>query len=162
MFQIQGERPYHHLYTRVFTSGKDATPEGTAECTDSPPAPAPEGQVPTRLGHKSGKRQASSPSRYGQASGEDIAVSQLHAIKVIAIAHVVNTKPSTCWDVNVHAARASGTEGGQQQRRAWTEGVSSKIQELPEMWGDAMWGATGSQGGHHTPNSLYNAYKGVL
>lgn len=37
MFQIQGEHPYHHLYTRVFMSGKDATPEGTAECTDSPP-----------------------------------------------------------------------------------------------------------------------------
>lgn len=97
------------------------------------PPRAPEGQVPTRLGRKSGKQQASSPSCYRQASREDTAVSQLHAIKVTAIAQVVNTKPSTCWDVNVHAARASGTEGGQQQRRAGTERMSSKIQELPEM-----------------------------
>ena len=52
--------------------------------------------------------------------------------------HRLRTHRSPARAVNVHAAQALGTEGEQQQCRARTEGMSSKVQELTEMRGDAM------------------------
>lgn len=164
MFKIQGELPYNHLCTLLFRSGKDAKPEGTTQYTVPSQAPGGQAVVPRRLGYKNKSRKwhACSPSHYGQATCEDTAVSSVHSIKITAIMQVVKTpKPSTCCKRShrVGFRDRRGTASPQSENKGKKHQAKSKSCPRCE---EMLFEATGSLGGHHTPNWPYNAYKGVL